>query len=675
MLVRWRRRLQIDLAVAFLAVVSLAMGIVLWTSHATNGAALRATGLITINQIADRVDARMRINQRANRRLVEDLANQVVLAMAADGLADSAQFGEVDRATRAVVLAENRLTAAYLGLEDGTFIMAQRQPDLSIHRQRVAADGVVTWDRGQGVVVAPDTAYDPRQRPWYQLARQDRETVYTEPYVFASSGALGITIASPVIVAGELRGVVGADLLLSDIEKSLDELQYGEFGAALMVDRTGAVAAQSSRIPDAGAPRFKGPTEDLALDTVLATMGMAGGRQEIGSWLVAAIPVPVSGTVDWTLVLAVPESEFTGPLTSAFRLGMIVSIITLLLAAVVSVMVARALAKPIAGLAHTTHRIRDLELDDPPVSSAVIEIDELAQSMERMKHSLRAFRTYVPRRLVDRLVASADDIKPGGERRHLTVFFSDIAGFTGLAEGLDAETLLAHVNDYLETCTEPIVSSGGTIDKYIGDSVMAFWGAPEEVADHAQRACEAALQIQQALRARRSEWLAADLPDCPTRIGIATGPMVVGNLGSSQRLDYTVIGDTVNLASRLEGLNKAYAGAILISNATAEALDGRLPTREIDRVAVKGRQQSEPVHELLGAGDWSDLLSATAATLAAYRRQAWPEARQLAAALSAVEQRYDGVARLGDCLGERITELETMDLPANWSGDWIARHK
>src|SRR6185437_1039257 len=179
---------------------------------------------------------------------------------------------------------------------------------------------------------------------------------------------------------------------------------------------------------------------------------------------------------------------------------------------------------------------------------------------------LRSFGAYVPRDLVRAVLASGERAELGGKTKELTIFFSDLAGFTTLSETLAPEALVELLGGYFDEMTRVIQSHGGTIDKFIGDAIMAFWNAPGDEPDHAARACQAALDCQAKLDAmRRAD---ARLAGLQARIGLATGSVLVGNIGASDRMNYTVMGDTVNLASRLEGLNKAYGTPIMIAETT-----------------------------------------------------------------------------------------------------------
>ncbi|MEW5816935.1 MAG: adenylate/guanylate cyclase domain-containing protein, partial [Spirochaetota bacterium] len=208
-----------------------------------------------------------------------------------------------------------------------------------------------------------------------------------------------------------------------------------------------------------------------------------------------------------------------------------------------------------------------------------------------------AFRQYLSPDVIEQLIAHPERLKLGGERRELSIFFSDLQGFTGLSEGLSPEELTALLNDYLSAMTDIIQEEGGTVDKYEGDAIIAFWNAPIEQADHAVRAVRAALRCQSKLKELRPDFKKRVGKELFMRVGLNSGPAVVGNMGSKSRFDYTMLGDAVNLASRLEGINKQFNTYTMISQATLEKMGNTFPVREISRVAVVGRKEPVVVYE------------------------------------------------------------------------------
>ena len=214
-----------------------------------------------------------------------------------------------------------------------------------------------------------------------------------------------------------------------------------------------------------------------------------------------------------------------------------------------------------------------------------------------------AFSRYVSPDVVNDLIAHPDKIALGGERRELTVLFTDIAGFTSLSEGLDPEELVYLLNEYFSAMTDLVFAYKGMVDKFIGDAIMAIWGAPVRLDNHSLQACLAALEMQNQLDVLRRKWHAEGKAQIQIRCGINTGPMVVGNMGSETRFDYTVIGDSVNLASRLEGACKLYGARIVISEFTYAHVQEQVLVRELDLVRVKGKTNPITIYELIGTSD------------------------------------------------------------------------
>jgi adenylate cyclase len=239
----------------------------------------------------------------------------------------------------------------------------------------------------------------------------------------------------------------------------------------------------------------------------------------------------------------------------------------------------------------------------------------------------RAFAHYVNPAIADLIAEDPAHLRLGGERRQLTILFSDIRGFTGIAEGVEPELLGELLNEYLGAMTDLIFRHEGLLDKYIGDAIMAFWGAPVAVADHATRCCDTALDMLASLAVLQERWRAAALPVFDIRIGINSGDAIVGNFGSSRRFAYTAVGDDVNLASRLETMNSRYGTRILISERTRHAIGPDFICREIDRTAVRGKAHPVTIYELLGrrrddaTGALADRAARFDAALAAFRGQ------------------------------------------------------
>ncbi len=294
------------------------------------------------------------------------------------------------------------------------------------------------------------------------------------------------------------------------------------------------------------------------------------------------------------------------------------------------------------------------------------------------RHIHSAFQHYVPAGLLRELVKDPSRLKLGGEERELTILFSDIRGFTSLAEKLSPLELTSFLNAYTDEMTEIIFKNLGTLDKYQGDAVMAFWGAPYETPDHAARTCAAAVEMSRRVDELRARWRAEGRPDINIGIGISTGRVVVGNMGSRKRFNYTVLGDAVNLASRLEGVNKEYSTRILVSESTRQQATGSsasapLLFRPLDWIRVKGKQQPVAIYELLGfAGDAQQrLVELCDAGLQAYRGQRWDAALEK---FDAILRQHpdDGPARL---MAARCRAFRSTPPPPDWDGVYEMKTK
>ena len=294
----------------------------------------------------------------------------------------------------------------------------------------------------------------------------------------------------------------------------------------------------------------------------------------------------------------------------------------------------------------------------------------------RQKRRIReAFGHYLHPAVVDQIAANPRLCELGGEARELTVLFSDIRGFSALAEGLPPEQLVALLNSYFEAMAAVVLDHRGLLDKYIGDAVLAVYGAPLPSADHAFDACRTALAMVARLEAVRQEWSAKGLPRIGIGIGIVTGRMVVGNVGSQQRFDYTVIGDGVNLASRLEGVNKTYGSTILVSESTWERVRDRVGGRELDIVQVKGKQAPTRIFEILGLHPLAPEPARRAAEfergLVAYRGREW--AKAIAVFTGLLDRApEDGPARL---YLDRARRFQQSPPPPDWDGVHVMETK
>lgn len=315
----------------------------------------------------------------------------------------------------------------------------------------------------------------------------------------------------------------------------------------------------------------------------------------------------------------------------------------------------------------------DLSLLSPLMALGLSSVgSEIYRSLvvdRKARYIKKAFSNYISADLVAQIMKNPDSLKLGGEKRNVSILFSDIRGFTSLSEKLSPEDLVQVLNEYLCPMTRIVLEEKGMLDKYIGDAIMAIYNAPLDVADHADHACRTALKMLEKLATLNTSFLKWDIQSVDIGIGINTGDAVVGNMGAAMRFDYTAIGDNVNLAFRLEGLNKMYGTHIIVSETTKLLAGNDLPFREIDLVAVQGKRQPVPIYELMLYED-SDLREEFRDALKLYRNRDFTAALRIFDSLST--QKQDPVSGI---YVERCRKFIVLQPPADWDGCFVAKTK
>ena len=286
-----------------------------------------------------------------------------------------------------------------------------------------------------------------------------------------------------------------------------------------------------------------------------------------------------------------------------------------------------------------------------------------------------AFQQYLNPSVVKRILKNPQALKLGGDKKQLSILFSDIRGFTSISEGMEPDALVEFMNKYLTVMTDIIFKNNGTLDKYIGDAMMALYGAPESLRNHTAYACRSALMMIEELYRIRNEWVSKGLPFISIGIGINTGEVVVGNMGSEKRFDYTAMGDHVNLASRLEGMSKMYGVKIVVSEFTRDLVKEQFTFRELDLVRVKGRVKPVKIYELLDkdyfTGGKYTFIESFQRGLQAFRNQQWEEAIAFFKQTNTLKKDDKPSALFID----RCHNFKKTRLPENWNGVYIAVNK
>ncbi|HVL76095.1 MAG TPA: adenylate/guanylate cyclase domain-containing protein [Noviherbaspirillum sp.] len=578
--------------------------------------------------------------------------------------------------------------AAYVSFEDGSFRQVRRaisgsavlgvappQQTTVVSRFIDArAKGAATdryiflagWGEPVGSHAGP-ASYDPRVRGFYRDSVRLKAANISDPYLFASSGELGITVSAPVIARDRVLGVVAGDFTLKTLSRHLLDNRVSPNSTTIISDVAGgivahpdfsqALARQDGELVRARLDRLPDPRVRAALAERLRSgaerFKFRAGPDNV-EYLGIFSPFPTSFNKEWEMLIIAPTDDFIGQIRRTNRNLLIFGLAALLLQILLIRRLARSVARPIEKLADEVTHIREFRFDKVgTVNSQVHEIRCMAEAVTLLGRSLESFTSYVPRGLVQQLVKSGRSTALGVQSRYLTILFTDIEGFSSLAEAEPSQQLLARVSEYFSVMTQAIEKEHGTVDKFIGDAVMAFWGAPATLDDHAYRACVAAVRAQRAMAARNSAWIAQNIAPLRVRIGIHADSALVGNVGSVERVSYSVMGDGVNVAARLEGINKEMGTWTCVSHAVYREAGERLWLRPIDSVTVKGRKGELVVYELLGIRDIPELaanaeeIALCELTSLAYAQYAQGKLAAAANAYQAILERFpeDPVAR------------------------------
>ncbi len=569
----------------------------------------------------------------------------------------------------------------------------------------------------------------PGQKPgtliWIVDLDRDGKTLYL-------TGARSVTLPE----SSKPVGVVAIDVKLRRVNDELFNVGNLNVSKAILVDETGRVRVSASYDPTSGksSPTFDtrnaraqppvgsvpgfaavarhiraNPTknEDIYWD------GKEGGKpmaQAESVFIVSSLQFSAGETTSpsaagkWHYIVRLPMRSLLAPITSvagemqgatqgisrairirtrksaALVLGLIGA--TLLAALGVAYFAARATSRPLIQMARVARGVGAGNLEQRAIETSGGEIGEMGRAINAMIGGLQqrnllkeTFSLYTAPSVVEE-VLKRGGVQLGGVKSTATIFFSDLAGFTALAEKTSPEELVELLNEYFDAMTRVILGSQGTVDKYIGDAILAFWGHPIAREDDAARSCRAALEQFQQLQLLGDKWETEGRPRIDMRIGIETGEVIVGAIGSKLKLNYTVLGDTVNFASRLEAVNKIYGTHILIGETTRKLAGDAIEAREIDLIAVVGKVRPVRVFELVAmAGEVSNPQKMGYAhyenALSFYRARNWDEAQaQLKLAQTAL-----GFDQASQVLLSKIDKCRLNPPPADWNGSAILEHK
>jgi adenylate cyclase len=506
----------------------------------------------------------------------------------------------------------------------GNYLQARLYPEPAtrvINRNKIPVNETIVYRDTKFSVLRieqklnPD--FDPRTRPWFKNIGDGQQTYWSEPYLANTTKRPVVSGSRHILTNGERIGVVNINIPLTELSQFMAQQQVSTNGIAFLVSINGDLLAfpdeQFLSIKDSSSGNFRlGKIADLPQNWIKSGwQNYIDNEKENFSFKVADTSYLASfrklsqpTLASWRIGIVMPEKDVTNAVQQTLLMAFGVAGFIFLLSLFPLLWFARRLSRPIAQLVDQTRELKDFRLENiTKINSPIHEINILSESIVAAAQGLRSFQKYIPAELVRQLMSTGEPIEIGGESRYLTMLFSDLKDFSTLSENTPSRELLLRVSSYFEIFINAIKEEGGYVDKFIGDSVMAFWGAPLPEHNHAYHACVAAVKAQHRMKLLNENLIKDEKPPLTVRIGLHADAVLVGNVGSPEKLSYTVMGDGVNIASRLEGINKDYDTGICISHSLFRESGERLWVRPIDIISVKGRKGELLIYELMGIKD------------------------------------------------------------------------
>jgi len=556
-------------------------------------------------------------------------------------VADSNERTEVGRAIPLFKTALRELPqmdSIYVGFENGAWLQVRRlnelndeqrerlratpEADIAINLVRPTESGELPMRRifegRQGDEVGQldlwKYGYDARTRFWYrETMRVDRPLV-SSPYLAFSVGAPVITVSAPL--RGKVPGVLAADLKLDTFSDFVQAQRPGEHGIVLIFDSTGSLIAHpdfaqfvTSAMTHPSQPQLPN-VKEISSGVAATVLREWQGRDQYDGeirddqgrdYLFRLSRLTLGEQYSVTILLLAAQEDFVQGVRKLQLTGLILAIVAGAAFVPVIWIFGGRMSRSLKSITAQAVKLQNLAAPDTsPVTSYVKEIHELGSTVNLAQRAIWSFARFVPKEIVRRVLDNSISTELGGVREEITVAFTDVRDFTTIAESTDPDILMHQTSRYFSALTEAFLAEGGTVDKFIGDAVMVFWNAPTRQPDHVERACRAALAGKLAAEKLNSQFETEGLKPFFTRFGIHVGEAVVGNLGSTERMNYTALGNTVNLASRLEGLNKQFGTAILVSEDVYLRVQHLFQFRALESVVAKGMTKETRIFELLG---------------------------------------------------------------------------
>ena len=477
-----------------------------------------------------------------------------------------------------------------------------------------------TWPHVVGEYAVPTTT-DYRTTSGYPEAKRTRALAVADPQINVDTGYPIINLRVPILHDGAFIGSAGASITLGVLSQFLATHRASPHSTTIIADPTdGKVIAASDRQKSVRV--VDGRLEVARLDNIddadARQAYQLQGRTKEDDFLLRSpkdgqelsasfARFPVSFHHQWEAIILTPTDDFIGELRRTNRQILLIIVALSVAELFLIYFLSRRLSRPIESISRELKSVETLSFDQPTTHlSRVREIAQLQSAAALLRNSLQSFCSFAPVDVVRSLIRSGIPLHLGVERRSLTILFADLENFSTHAERSSPDALLAQMSVYFEEVSRAISDEKGTVDKFIGDGIMAFWGAPIALSDHVLRACAGALRAARRMERVNDGWRAEGKPTLRIRIGLNCAEVLVGNIGASDRFSYTAIGDGVNVAARLEGMNKTFGTTICISDSVFYAVASEIIARPLRHVQVKGRKQDFMIYELVGLANTED---------------------------------------------------------------------
>lgn len=573
---------------------------------------------------------------------ITEIASLAHVLATSSSIADSNERTETGPAIplfKAALRELPQMDSIYAGFENGAWLQVRRIGDLNdsqremlraapastvaINLIRPAQSGELPMRRifedPQGNEVGQldlwKYGYDARNRTWYRETMKADHPLVSSPYLAFSIGTPVITVSAPL--RGKVPGVLAADLKLDTFSDFVQAQRPGKHGIVLIFDSMGSLIAHpdfAKFVVDAmthPAPRELPNVKEIRTGVVAAALRASLGRdryegrirdEQGRAYLFRMAKFTLGEQYSANILLLAAQDDFAKNVRSLQFTGLLLAIIAGAAFIPVVWIFAGGMSRSLKNITAQAVKLQTMAApDSSSVASRIEEIHELGGAVELAQRAIWSFAHFIPKEIVRGIIDNSISTELGGVRDEITVVFTDVQDFTTISESADPDVLMHQMSRYFSVLAEAFLAEGGTIDKFIGDAVMVFWNAPNPQPDHVERACRAALAGRAACDKLNSCFEAEGLQPFFTRFGIHVGDAVVGNLGSTERMNYTALGSTVNLAARLEGLNKQFGTTILVSEGVYLRARHCFDFRALEPVLAKGMTKKTRVFELVGA--------------------------------------------------------------------------